>query len=38
MRYTREMEEVFASDEFIVVAVESPDPFSARDRRQAGAR
>lgn len=29
LRYTRSMEEVFASDEFIIVAVESPEPFSA---------
>jgi len=28
LRYTRAMEQVFASDEFLVVAVESPDPFS----------
>ena len=28
LRYTRAMEEIFASDEFLVVAVESPEPFS----------
>lgn len=29
LRYTREMEEIFSSDEFLIVAVESPEPFGA---------
>ncbi len=34
VQYTRRMEDVFASDEFIVIAVESGDPFNAATVRK----
>ena len=38
LRYTREMEEVFSSDEFLIVAVESPAPFQRGDGRASSSR